>query len=81
MLSSQNQPGALFSLLEPFRRFGVSMTRVESRPAKQGMWEYVFFVDLDGHVDDENIQQALTEVENASSMFKVLGSYPRAVIS
>ena len=81
MLSSQNRPGALYSLLEPFRRFGVSMTRVESRPARQGMWEYVFFVDIEGHIDDKNIQQALAEVKNGSSMFKVLGSYPKAAIS
>lgn len=81
MLSSQNRPGALYSLLEPFRRFGVSMTRVESRPARQGMWEYVFFVDIEGHVEDKNIQQALAEVKSSSSMFKVLGSYPKAVFS
>ncbi|HFE36886.1 MAG TPA: prephenate dehydratase [Gammaproteobacteria bacterium] len=81
LLSSQNRPGALYSLLEPFRRFGVSMTRVESRPSRQGMWEYVFFVDIDGHVSDKNVQQALSEVKKCAAMFKILGSYPRAVIS
>jgi len=80
LLSADNRPGALYGLLEPFRRFGVSMTRVESRPSKQGIWEYVFFVDIDGHVDDKPVQQALAEVKKEALMFKVLGSYPKAVI-
>lgn len=80
MLSAQNRPGALYSLLEPFRRFGVSMTRVESRPSRRGMWEYVFFVDIDGHIKDKNVASALAAVKGESSMFKLLGSYPKAVI-
>jgi len=81
LLSSQNRPGALYSLLEPFRRFGVSMTRVESRPAKLGMWEYVFFVDVEGHINDKNVQNALSEIKSDATMFKILGSYPKAVIA
>jgi len=81
LLSTPNKPGALYTLLEPFQRSGVSMTRVESRPSKQGVWEYVFFVDVEGHVSDEKIKKALSEIEENTAMFKVLGSYPRAVIS
>lgn len=81
LLSAANRPGALYSLLEPFRRFGVSMTKVESRPSRRGMWEYIFFVDIEGHIDDKNVMQALAEVKSVASMFKVLGSYPKAVIT
>lgn len=81
MLVAQNRPGALYGLLEPFRRFGVSMTRIESRPSRKGVWEYVFFVDVEGHIKDKNIRQALAEVKKEASMLKVLGSYPRASLS
>ena len=81
LLSTPNKPGALYGLLEPLKRNQVSMTRVESRPSKQGVWEYVFFVDVEGHVSDQNVQQALTEIKATAAMCKVLGSYPRAVIS
>ena len=80
LLSVRNSPGALYALLEPFRNHNVSMTRVESRPSKLGMGDYVFFVDIEGHVDDENIKAALSEVEKEAAMVKILGSYPRAVI-
>ncbi len=81
LLSTPNKPGALYTLLEPLQRSGVSMTRVESRPSKQGVWEYVFFVDVEGHVSDEKVKKALSEIEKNAAMYKVLGSYPRAVIS
>ena len=80
LLSVRNSPGALYSLLEPFRNYDVSMTRVESRPSKLGMGDYVFFVDIEGHVDDKNVSAALAEVEAQAAMVKILGSYPRAVI-
>lgn len=80
LASVRNRPGALYSLLEPFRKHGISMTRVESRPSKQGMWDYVFFIDIEGHIDDENIKNALQEVEQQAAMLKILGSYPKAVI-
>jgi len=80
LLSVHNRPGALYNLLEPFRKYDVSMTRVESRPSKQGMWDYVFFVDIEGHVSDKNVSDALEEVKSHAAMVKVLGSYPRAVI-
>ena len=81
LLSTPNKPGALYSLLEPLQNNGVSMTRVESRPSKQGVWEYVFFVDVEGHISNEKVSQALLQIEENAAMYKVLGSYPRAVIS
>ncbi len=80
LVSTRNQPGALASLLEPFARNGISMTRVESRPSRQGMWNYVFFVDIDGHEEEQGVATALAELEASASLFKVLGSYPKAVL-
>jgi len=72
-------PGALYRLLEPLARRGVSMTRIESRPSRKRKWHYVFFADLAGHAQDPNIAAALAELEGIASLFKVLGSYPRSV--
>lgn len=80
LVSTRNKPGALFQLLEPLARNGVSMTRIESRPSRQGMWDYVFFVDIEGHREDERVANALRELEREASLFKVLGSYPKAVM-
>lgn len=80
MLSVKNQPGALFKLLTPISEKGISLTRIESRPSRRGNWEYVFFLDLEGHMDDDNVKEALTKVESQSSLFKVLGAYPKAVL-
>ncbi len=80
LVSTRNKPGALFQLLNPLARNGISMTRIESRPSRQGMWEYVFFFDLDGHKEEEKVAAALQELEEDASLFKVLGSYPKAVI-
>lgn len=78
MVSRSNQPGGLFKLLEPLARHGLNMTRIESRPSRQGMWEYVFFIDLAGHVEDPVVKTALEEMRAQASLLKVLGSYPRA---
>jgi chorismate mutase/prephenate dehydratase len=78
LVSASNRPGALHRLLEPLARHGISMTRIESRPSRRGMWEYVFFVDIEGHASDEEVAQALAELEEEAALFKVLGSYPRA---
>lgn len=80
LVSTQNKPGALHRILEPLMRNGISMTRIESRPSRRGMWDYVFFIDFEGHRDDENVSKALAELEVAASFLKVLGSYPRAVL-
>jgi chorismate mutase/prephenate dehydratase len=56
------------------------MSRIESRPSRKKKWDYVFFVDIDGHAEDEPVKRALAEVKAASSLFKVLGAYPKAVL-
>lgn len=78
LLSLDNRPGALFGLLEPFAQHGVSMSRVESRPSRQRQWDYVFFVDIEGHEHDPEVRRALDEVRARASLFRVLGAYPRA---
>jgi len=77
MVTVHNKAGALYSLLEPIARHGVSMTKIESRPSRVSKWDYVFFVDVEGHVEDENVAAALKELQTEASLLKVLGSYPR----
>ena len=72
--------GALFRLLEPLAEHRVNMTRIESRPSHKRKWDYVFFIDVEGHVSDAPVAKALAALEKRASLFKVLGSYPRAVI-
>lgn len=71
-----NRPGAVHDLLVPLKRHNVSMTRFESRPARSGQWEYVFFIDLAGHPAQDNVAAALDELRAQCSLFKVLGSFP-----
>ncbi len=80
LLSATNRPGALYKLLAPLARRSISMTRIESRPARQGLWEYVFFLDIEGHAQQENIREALAELAQEAAFLKLLGSYPRAVL-
>ncbi|HHH48973.1 MAG TPA: prephenate dehydratase [Gammaproteobacteria bacterium] len=80
LVSTPNRPGALYRLLAPFERNGISMSRIESRPSRLANWEYVFFIDINGHVDDEPVARALETLKADSPMFKVLGSYPKAVL-
>jgi chorismate mutase/prephenate dehydratase len=72
--------GALFRLLQPLAEHGVNMTRIESRPSRKRKWDYVFFIDIEGHVSDAPVAKALAALEKRASLFKVLGSYPRAVL-
>ncbi len=72
--------GALFKLLEPLATHKVNMTRIESRPSRKRKWDYVFFIDIEGHVGDSAVGEALAALEKRASLFKVLGSYPRAVL-
>ena len=81
LLAGREGPGLLYGLLEPFQRHSVNMTRIESRPSKIGKWEYVFFVDIDGHAEDENVSRALADLKKVSKLSRVLGSYPRAVVA
>jgi chorismate mutase/prephenate dehydratase len=71
--------GALFRLLEPLSKHKVNLTRIESRPSRKKKWDYVFFFDLDGHAEDPNVSKALAALKKRASLFRVLGSYPRAV--
>lgn len=76
-----NKAGALHDLLSSFAERGISMSKIESRPAQSsGVWEYVFFIDIQGHRDDPLVAEALTDLEHKSAMLKVLGSYPVAVL-
>lgn len=76
MVSAPNKVGSLFELLKPLYDAGVDMSRIESRPSRQTNWEYVFFIDLMGHIDDPKVSQALDDLESKSAYFKLIGSYP-----
>lgn len=78
VMSCPNRPGAVHKLLAPFATHGVSMSRLESRPARTGRWEYLFFVDLVGHRDDPPVAAALAELAQVAPFLKLLGSYPAA---
>jgi len=80
VVSTGNQPGALHKILEPFAIFGIGMAHIESRPSRQGLWDYVFFIDIEGHSEDNLIAQALEIVKGSVNMIKLLGSYPKAVL-
>jgi len=80
VIAMRNEPGALHDLLQPFQTHGIDLTRVETRPAVSGTWNYVFFIDFNGHRDDAAVAKALAEVGAKASDLRVLGSYPRAVL-
>jgi chorismate mutase/prephenate dehydratase len=80
LVSGKNRAGSLMRLLAPLARHRINMTRIESRPARRGLWEYVFFVDIDGHMQDQTLRKAIAELEKEASFLKWLGSYPRAVL-
>ena len=79
IMSAANRPGAVHDLLVPLAKHGVSMTKLESRPARSGLWEYIFFVDIEGHQSDAKVADALAELKQVAAFVKVLGSYPVAV--
>ena len=78
LMSARNRPGALFHLLQPLVDHGVDMTRIESRPSRTGLWEYLFFVDMLGHREDADVRDALEKIAAEAGMFRHLGSYPAA---
>jgi len=78
ILSVANQPGAVYEMLGPFKRHGVSMTRFESRPARTGVWTYYFYIDIEGHRNDPPLAAALLELQEHAGFCKILGSYPVA---
>lgn len=75
----RDQPGALYQILEPLARRGISMNRIESRPAHTGLWHYAFFIDVGGHADEAPLKDALAEMHQAAGEVRVLGSYPVAL--
>lgn len=79
VLAVPNKAGAVYNMLAPLARHGVSMTRFESRPARIGTWEYYFYVDVEGHAQEENVARALAELKQNAAFFKLLGSYPFAL--
>jgi chorismate mutase/prephenate dehydratase len=80
LVSAMNKPGALHRLLQPFANNNISMSRIESRPSRTTMWDYVFFIDIEGHKSDGQVAKALNELEQEAAVLKVLGSYPKAVM-
>lgn len=80
LVASRNRVGALYRLLEPIARHGVNMTRIESRPSRRGIWDYVFFIDMEGHEEDAPVAETLAELQQQASLFRVLGSYPMGLL-
>ena len=78
IVSTKNNAGALHNLLEPLSKHKVSMTRIESRPSKNNNWEYLFYLDLDGHIEDESLKKANEDIKKEASLYRFLGSYPTA---
>ncbi|MBP3194981.1 MAG: prephenate dehydratase [Cardiobacteriaceae bacterium] len=77
IFSTENVPGALMQILQPIWNFGINMSKIESRPNPQKLWEYLFFIDLDGHQDNLEMQKLLAEIASKAKFFKILGSYPK----
>ena len=78
MFSIKDRVGALYEILAPFYKNRINLTRIESRPSKQKSWSYIFYVDVEGHIEDEKLKNALKEVEKLTIFLKILGSYPKA---
>lgn len=80
LVSGPNRAGLLYDLIKPLAASGINMTRLESRPSRQGLWDYVFFIDILGHADDPDVAAAMKALESKAGVLKLLGSYPRAVL-
>lgn len=80
LVTAPNRPGALYHLLQPFAKHNVSLTRIESRPSRGVNWEYIFFLDLEGHIEDMPLKNALDELAEVSDLVNILGSYPKAIL-
>ena len=78
VFSTKNIPGALYACLGAFATRDINLTKLESRPSKDKPWEYVFYVDFEGHIDDRVCQEALMELKDKINFMRILGSYPRA---
>lgn len=80
IISTHNEAGALFKALEPFQRYDISLSKVESRPSRKEAWSYSFYVDFEGHVDDSQVQAVLAQLKENALGVKILGSYPAASV-
>ena len=80
LMSNKSEPGSLLKLLEPFARHEINMTKIESHPNQKGNWQYVFFIDFDGHADDPVVVELFKELRKEAPLFKLLGSYPKSAI-
>ena len=78
LFSTRDRSGALYELLHAFKARGINMTRIESRPSRRAKWSYLFYVDIEGHVQDANVMAALAELEQQAPFYKFLGSYPQS---
>lgn len=76
----RDRPGALYHLLGPLAKAGINMLRIESRPSRRSLWDYNFFIDVEGHQEDSVLREVLDAVETQASSFRILGSYPRAIL-
>ncbi|MEK7813440.1 MAG: prephenate dehydratase [Candidatus Desantisbacteria bacterium] len=78
MFSVKDRVGALYNMLAPFAKYNVNLTKIESRPSKNTIWEYIFFIDINGHIEDDNVKKAVDDLQKDCLYLKVLGSYPAA---
>jgi chorismate mutase/prephenate dehydratase len=78
LFAVQHRAGALYSALESFKKFGLNMTKIESRPSRSKAWEYFFFVDVEGHANDEHVKTTLADLAGHCAVLTVLGSYPKS---
>ncbi|MHB8062853.1 MAG: prephenate dehydratase [Ruminiclostridium sp.] len=76
VFSTDNKPGSLYKILDIFSLWDINMTRIESRPAKNVLGQYVFFIDIDGHIEDQDVSDALTMIQRKTSFYRFIGSYP-----
>jgi chorismate mutase / prephenate dehydratase len=76
LFSIKDRVGALYEMLKPFAQYGINLTKIESRPSKKKAWEYIFFVDLEGHQEDKTVKAALEDLKAQCLFLKILGSYP-----
>ncbi len=76
MFSIKDKPGALYDILSPFKKSKINLTKIESRPSKRKAWEYIFFVDMEGHIDDKKLKKAIENIKDYCLYVKILGSYP-----
>ncbi|MBS9779993.1 MAG: prephenate dehydratase [Moraxellaceae bacterium] len=80
LVSAHDKAGALFEILEPFQKHGVSLTSIETRPERPNKWAYVFFIDMEGHIEDEHVKNAIEDIKKIAKELRILGSYPKAVL-